>query len=188
MRPESVAWADVWRLLAAQLAWFQAALLGAAAVDKIVRWHDTQSVVRRFAGIPKGLAVWASAAAVGLELAAAVALVVPGSRAAGAATAALLWSVYLGLLLRAIGSDRRDVDCGCSFGTRAAAAHRRLGAFQVVRNTALVILAWGVAAVSAQGSASAPASQILAAFALLALYAALDQVMALRPLPSGEVS
>jgi hypothetical protein len=174
--------------LAAQTAWFQAALLGAAAVDKISGWHHTKDVARRFAGLPQALTAWASGAAVAWEIAAAVALLVPSTRMAGAAMAALLWSVYLALLLRAIRSDRRDVDCGCSFGMRAATAHRPLGAFQVARNTALVILACGVAAVSARGSVVAPASQMLAAFALLALYAALDQVMALRPLRSGEVS
>lgn len=188
MTAESIAWVDVLQLLAAQLAWFQAALLGAAAFHKIARWRYTNGVARRFAGVPDSLTVWASAAAVGFEIAAAAALVVPGTRMAGAAMAALLWTGYLALMVRAILADRRDVDCGCSFGTRAAAGHRPLGGFQVARNAALVILALWVAVVSVRGGVSLPLSQALAALALLAIYAALDQLMALRPLRSGAVS
>ena len=188
MRVESFAWADVLRMLTAQLAWFLAILLGAAAVDKLVRWRHTISVAQRFAGAPEANAGAASAAAVGCELAAAVALAFPASRAAGAATAALLWTLYLGLLLRAFRSGRRDVDCGCSVGSQAAGVHRPLGTFHVVRNGALVISALLVAALSVHGAVGVLPSQVLAACAFLALYAAFDQTMLLRPLRSGEAS
>jgi hypothetical protein len=105
-------------------------------------------------------------------------------RAAGAVLAALIWSGYLALILRSIARGRRDVDCGCTFG----AARRPLGTYPVVRNMGLAVMA----AVVALGSASAAAaavigSQILAALALLALYCALDQVMALTPPRIGEL-
>ena len=187
MRPENVAMSDLLPWVAAQMAWFQAALLGAAAAHKLIRWPQTKSVARRFAHIPGSLTAAAGAAAVGIELAAAALLVFPATRAAGAATAALLWFWYLLLMLAAIRAGRRDIDCGCSFGTGAAAGHRTLGVFQVTRNAVLVMLALSIAAVSWQGGIAAPPSQVLAAFSFLALYAALDQVMSLQPLRSGEV-
>jgi hypothetical protein len=76
------------------------------------------------------------------------------------------------------------VACGCTFG----ATQRPLGVFQVLRNGVLVCAALLVAVGSA-ASDTGPviASQILAAFALLALYGALDQVMALTPPRRGEL-
>jgi hypothetical protein len=47
-----------------------------------------------------------------------------------------------------------------------------------------MLIAWVSAA---SGSVPSQASQVLGGIALLALYGALDQVMALRPLRSGEV-
>jgi hypothetical protein len=58
----------------------------------------------------------------------------------------------------------------------------------VVRNAVLAGVAMLIAWVSAaSGSVPSQASQVLGGIALLALYGALDQVMALRPLRSGEV-
>jgi hypothetical protein len=176
--------AGVFELLAAQLAAFQAALLLASGLHKLLRQARTRDVVHEFAGVPRSLApfaVWAAAAA---ELLAAGLLCTPAHRAAGAVLAALIWSAYLALILRSIARGRRDVDCGCTFG----GARRPLGTYPVVRNMGLAAMAAAVALGSA--SAEAPAvvgSQILAASALLALYCALDQAMALTPPRIGEL-
>ena len=114
---------------------------------------------------------------------------VPSTRTArehaGGALAALIFGTYLFLILRAIAQERRDVDCGCSFG----AARRPLGAYQAVRNAGLTGMALLVAVVFAS-TVSGPVLGLqttLAAFALLSLYAALDQVMTLMPPRSGEL-
>ncbi len=173
------------QVLGAQFAAFLALLLAASAVHKAVRWRHSRSVVRQFAGVADSMAGASMAFAVGCELSAGALLIVPSARAIGAAVAAVLWAVYLALMLRAIRQDRRDIDCGCSFG----AAHRPLGSFQVSRNLVLTGLSVFVAAVSVAGACPViEASQLLGACALMALYGALDQVMALQPLRGGEVS
>jgi Methylamine utilisation protein MauE len=173
------------QVLSAQLAVFQALLLCVSAVHKGVRWQHSKSVMRQFAGVPLSMAASTLSAAMACELVAGVLLIVPGSRAMGAMLAAAIWAVYLGLIFRAIVQHRRDVDCGCSFGSTS----RPLGAFQITRNAVLAGLAVFIAWVSAMyGSVPAQGSQVLGGIALLTLYGALDQVMALRPLRSGEVS
>lgn len=171
--------------LSGQFAAFLALLLTASAVHKAARWRHSWSVVRQFAGAPLSLTSASLAMAVACELSAAVLLMLPSWRAAGAMLAAVIWAAYLVLILRAIGQDRRHVDCGCSFGSSG----RPLGFFQVTRNAVLTGLALFVAAVSAlRGGVSIEGSQLLGASALMALYGALDQVMALQPLRSGELS
>jgi methylamine utilization protein MauE len=171
------------QLLVVQFAAFLAVLLPVSALHKLIGRRRAQAVVREFAGVPPRLAPFAIVVIAGTELFASLLLLTP-YRAAGGVLAVLISGGYLLLIVRAIARGRRDVDCGCSFG----AAHRPLGAYQVARNAAVTGVAVLVAAGSA-ASATVPvgASQILAAFALFALYLALDQVMALQPLRSGEL-
>ncbi len=171
------------RILIAQLAAFLALLLLASAIHKAIRWPHTQRVIRDFAGIPAAASSMTALAAALIEALAAVLLFAPAERPAGAVLAALLWAAYLALIVRAVVHGRRDVDCGCSFGR----AHRPLGAYQVLRNAVLVFLALLVTVSAAGGSVPVSAAQVWAACALLALYGALDQVMALQPLRRGEV-
>jgi hypothetical protein len=172
------------QLLVVQLAAFEAVLLLASGLHKLIRRERTRAVVREFARVPRQFAPVAVATVALLELLASLLLWIPATRAAGGVLAVLIWGGYLALILRAIAQGRRDVDCGCTFG----AAHRPLGVFQVTRNVTLTGVALLVAAGSAAG-ATAPvvASQILAALVLLALYGALDQVMALTPPRRGEL-
>jgi len=169
--------------LMAQLAAFLALLLAASATDKWMRWPNSMRAVHEFAGVPHPAAA-AALVAVGLaELLAAALLLGSVHRAGGAGLAALIWGTYLALMLRALAKGRRDVDCGCSFG----GARHPLGAFEVSRNALLALLASLVAFTPtvAQGPVL---SRLLAAAALLALYGALDQVMALQPLRRAEAS
>jgi uncharacterized membrane protein YphA (DoxX/SURF4 family) len=167
--------------LIVQLAAFQAVLLLASGLHKLIQRQRTQAVVHDFAGVPRHLARFAVAVVVAAELLAGLLLLTPSHRAAGGAVAVLIWGIYLWLILRAIAQGRRDVDCGCTFGV----ARRPLGAYQVARNGILTCMALPVA--SAANVTGPVIAQILAAFALLALYGALDQVMALQPLRSGDL-
>jgi Methylamine utilisation protein MauE len=174
----------VMQLLVVQLAAFEALLLFASGLHKMIRRERIRAVVREFAGVPYRIAPFAVAAVALFELLASLLLWAPTTRMAGGILAVLIWGGYLGLILRAIAQDKRDVDCGCTFG----AAQRPLGAFQVARNVTLTGVALLVAAGSAAG-ATGPvvAPQILPALVLLALYGALDQVMALMPPRAGEM-
>jgi hypothetical protein len=176
--------AAVMPVLAAQLAVFQALLLAASAVHKAARWQHSTNVMHRFGGVPRSAAGATLSATLAVEWFAAAALLVPEYRAMGAMLAASLWTLYLGLIVRAILQQHRDVDCGCTFGSSPAS----LGAFQVTRNGVLAGLAVWIASVAAtSGSVPAQGSQVLGAIALLALYGALDQVMTLQPLRRGEI-
>jgi hypothetical protein len=170
---------------AAQMATFQAMLLAASAVHKAVRWTHSLTVMRQFAGVPGALAGTSLGVATAVELAAGALLMVPAYRTTGAVLAALIWTLYVALIVRAIVLGRRDVDCGCSFGPTS----RPLGSFQIARNLVLAALALFIAWVSAFGGAiPAQGAFVLGGLALLALYGALDQVMALQPLRSGEMT
>jgi hypothetical protein len=175
---------EVVQLLAVQLAAFLALLLLASGLHKLIRRDRAQAVVHEFGGVPRYLAPFAVLVVASLEVLASLLLWAPSYRAAGAALAVLICGGYLSLILRAIAQGRREVDCGCTF----AVTQRPLGLFQVARNGVLTCAALVVAAVSAAG-ASGPVTgtQILAAFALLALYGAFDQVIALTPPRSGEM-
>ena len=168
--------------LAAQAAAFLALLLGASAAHKWMRWRDSMRAVHEFAGVPRRGAS-AALIVVGLAEIAAAVLLEGANRAAGAGLAAVIFGIYLALMLRALASGRRNVDCGCSFG----AGRHRLGPFEVSRNALLVLLALLVAG-EAGGVHTPLLSRWLAAAALLALYGALDQVMSLQPMRRAEVA
>jgi hypothetical protein len=171
--------------LAAQMATFQAMLLAVSAVHKAARWTHSLAVMRQFAGVPEVLAAASLGAAIAVESAAGALLMAPAYRTAGAVLAALIWALYAALIIRAIVQGRRDVDCGCSFGRTS----KPLGSFQIARNLVLAALAVCIAWVSAfHGTVPAQGTFIVGGLALLALYGALDQVMALQPLRRGELT
>jgi hypothetical protein len=193
MNPPSL-FAEVLQALAAQLGAFESLLLLASALHKALTFRRLATVVGRFAGLRQSLVPVALAGSAALEVAAGGLLWVPGLHALGAVLAVVVWAGYLALIVRAIAAGRRDADCGCSFG----AAPKLLGAYQVTRNTVLLGLAvfvavdawWmrGLGQGAAGGLAGILGSELLAAGALLALYGALDQVMALQPLRGGETA
>lgn len=174
--------AEALRALAAQAACFAAALLSVSAFHKVSDWSRAASVVREFAGVPRAWVHPVLCAVVLAELTAAACLVMPTRSATGGMLAGAIWMVYLGLIVRAIRQGRRDADCGCSFGPTA----RPLGLFHIARNASLAALA-GFCAWAGVGTGGVQISQFLGAAALLALYGAVDQVMALQPLRGGEI-
>jgi len=173
----------VMQLLASQTAAFLALLLIASAVHKLLHPAHTQDIMQQFAGVPRRFAAFAWWGVSLAELLAGACLVMPGSRAAAALLALVLWSVYLALILRAIIQRRADVECGCSFGPNL----RPLGTYHVARNAVLIGLAVLVAVVASSGGFEVRGSELLSAAAFLSLYAALDQTMGLRPLQSGRL-
>jgi hypothetical protein len=173
---------EVAGVLLAQLAAFLAVLLIASAAHKASSWRRTWHVVQSFAGVPRPAASIALVGACFIELSAGLLLLLPGERRAGAALAAMILGLYLALVVRAVVERRGAVDCGCSFSAGA----RRLGAFEIARNAALLAAALLLCAL-APAIALPAASQLLAACALLALYGAADQLSALKPLRRGTV-
>lgn len=177
---DEVSAGEVISLLAAQAGAFLALLLAASSLHKFLLGARARQAARDLSGVPASVAPAAVVVVAIAEMAAAIQLLAPGHRAAGAILCAAIYLVYLLLIVRAIVAGRRDIDCGCSFG----AAHRPLGWFDVARNSLLVMLA---VFVGAGGEAAMPMSQLLGAGALLALYGALDALRSVRPMRRGEV-
>jgi uncharacterized membrane protein YphA (DoxX/SURF4 family) len=173
---------EVAGVLLAQIAAFLAALLIASAIHKVFSWRRTRTVVQEFAGVPRGAASAAALAACTFEALAGALLILPDHRRAGAAFATAILGIYLALIARAVALRRGVVDCGCSFG----GGSRNIGKFEIVRNAALLAAALLLLA-CADGIATMASSQLLAACALLALYGAVDQLMALQPMRQGTV-
>jgi hypothetical protein len=175
---------DVLQVLIAQLAAFLALLLLASALHKLLGRTRALAAIHEFGGVPRQLAPAALALVASGELAAGLLLWLPSHRAAGGALAALLFGVYLALIVRAITQGRREIDCGCTFG----GAPRPSSAYHVARNTVLcvggLLIAVGTAPSDGDGFV---VSQMLAAFALLALYFALDETLALSAPRAGEL-
>jgi hypothetical protein len=185
--------------LETEAAWFLALLLAGASLHKLFAPTRARRVAGDLLGWSRRGAAVAAATATATEGVAAACLIEASSRGVGALIAAALWALYLGLIGRAIIQGRRDLDCGCSFGR----AHRPLGRWQLLRTACLCVLAAAVAGLAwdpgvhgaaiAAGSGPAGsgpagfASEVLAALALLALYAALDHVLALAPLRAGAL-
>ncbi len=176
----------------AQLASFASFLLALAALHKLIDRERAAHAIRELTGLPPALAVPAARAVAAAELLAATGLWIAPLRFEAALLAALIWSGYFVFLLQAVAAGRSDIDCGCSF----ASAHRPLGLFQMLRAALLALLGFAIAlsaaiapgALAYDVSPAAIATQLLAGAALLALYAALDQVMSLQPLRAGVQS
>jgi len=186
-------WSVAVGILAVQLAWFLALL---AVVSAGHKGFDAARARRAAQALLPSLSEGGSALAVTAamlgEACAALLLLLPNARTTGAALAATIWAGYFLLLWRAARAGRTELDCGCSFG----AGHRRLGRFELLRGASLAGLAAVVAVAARFGAGAAagigtdaPTAAALGftAVALLVLYAALDQVMALGPLRAGEV-
>jgi hypothetical protein len=185
----SVSVSAVLKVVEIQLAIFLALLLSVAAVHKMFWGSRAQRAASELTGMAWRSAGLAVRFATLSELGAAGLLAIPAYRAIGALLAASIWGAYFALIARSIAIGRRDVDCGCSFG----ATHRPLGRFHLLRCASLSSLALVVAGLcfASLGSTSSGAAMLtceaLAAVAMLVLYAALDQVMALGPLRAGGI-
>jgi hypothetical protein len=182
----------VMQILATQLSGFLALLLLLSAAHKLAAPGRARGALRQLTGLPTAYGAAGLGAVCLSEAAAAILLLLPAARLAGAELAALVWGGYLLFMLRALRRGAVGIDCGCSFGR----THRALGGYQIVRNLVLLLLAAGVglsAAVSPTvsavgGGADLLLAQMLAALAMLAAYAAFDQVMTLQPPGAGALT
>ena len=161
----------------AELALFLALLLAVSAGHKIVAHQRLGEAVARLAGLPQSLGPVVSNAAAAVEFAAALALLFPGTRPIGAGIAAAIWFAYALLLARRIGSR---LDCGCSLKR----SEKPITALHPARASLLAASAGLVAVLP-------PAASTLltpfAAAALLALYFAADELLAI-PRPAWSES
>ena len=168
---------EVVQLLVSQLSLFLALLLGASAIHKVTRFARARRAARDLAGLNNDKSAATAVALAGSwEVCAATLLCLPRLRTVGALVAAAILAIYLLLIARAISSDRREIDCGCSFG----AASRPLGIYEQVRNSGLVVCAVLVAGFASAAATQPSWSDWLPAFVLLAIYYALDEVIGLR--------
>jgi hypothetical protein len=186
---EAISLTVVMQIAIAQLASFASMLLAVATLHKLMNRARAAHAVQDLTGLPRSLAGPAASGIAAAELLAATGMWIAPLRFDAALLAALIWSGYFVFLLQAVAAGRSDVDCGCSFG----AAHRPVGLFQMLRAALLVLLGLGVAlsaaiapgALAYDVSVAGIATQLLAGAALLALYAAVDQVMSVQPLRAG---
>jgi hypothetical protein len=183
--------------LVAPLAGFLSLLLAAAALHKVQNPARARRAVAELTGLGASRALIALSAAGAVEVVAAAGLVAGVYRSHAALLAACLWAIYGVSIVAALLRGRRDLDCGCSFG----ATHRPLGGYHLARNALLVTIALGVALVARSrnmadlamsidmpiGDSVRFATATLAAFALLALYAAFDHVLAQGALRRGVI-
>jgi uncharacterized membrane protein YphA (DoxX/SURF4 family) len=168
---------DVSQLLLSQLALFLALLLATSVLHKARQYGRVRGAAAELTRL-KGRAADVAVVVAGVsEAAAAVLLCISGMRAVGAWVAAAVIAVYLGFIMAAIATNRRDFDCGCNLGS----PRRALGAFAIARNSILVLCGLLVALYISDFSAPS-GSELLPAAILLAIYFALDEVIAVRSL------
>lgn len=128
--------------ISAALALSLAALFAATAAHKAVDFGRFINVVRAYGVMPAFLAPLASLMVIALEFAIAAGLVAPPFRAVAGSSAAALLLAYGVLIGFNIARNRRDIDCGCSFG----GSGERLTPVLIFRNLGLAILALVTAA------------------------------------------
>jgi hypothetical protein len=172
--------------LSAHVAAFLSLLLVVSAIHKYVERDRLGAAAVKLARVDLQRAPALLMVAALFEVGAAIALCATSTRAVGGFLAALVWSGYLALIVRAVRSGVRNLDCGCSFGV---IDHARSGAgkFEIVRNLALVGMAvYVVATAQFFGSVSVGTFALMSGLLILVLYAVVDQLAAnvqMRSLP-----
>jgi hypothetical protein len=168
-----------------------ALLLARAAAHKLAQRRELVAIVANYRIVPASWAAvaakypfiptsWAAGAAVIVvisEIAAAVLLVYPPTRALGASIAASLFITYAAAIAVNLKRGRTHIDCGCV----GPSQRRSIGAWMVWRN--------GVLAIAAAASATPVAARALSMFDLLTIcggvaalalvYSAFDQLGAI---------
>src|SRR5690606_20059382 len=143
---------------------FLAIVLAVAAAHKLVERTRLTRAAAGLLRVAPALAIPATMAAAAVEFAAALALLFPASRPAGALLAALLWAGYAAALTAARRRGDGGLDCGCDFGARKGG----IGRFAVARALALAAAAL-VLCLSPTEGGSIDIQSIFAALAFVAL-------------------
>jgi hypothetical protein len=113
-----------------------AVLFGSSAVHKLRDWSRFTGALADYRVLPARMLPLAAPVIAGLEVAAAVLILPPATRAAGAWLAAALLACYAGAIAVNLHRGRTSIDCGCL----GVSQRRRIGPGMVVRNVALCAL------------------------------------------------
>lgn len=148
-----------------------AIILAAAAIHKLAERERLTRATVGLLRLEPALAMPATMAAAAIEFAAALALLFPASRPAGALLAALLWAGYGAALLAARRRGDGGIDCGCDFGARRGG----IGRFSIARALALATAAL-VLCLSPSGNGGIDVQSIFAALAFVALLFAAGEI------------
>jgi hypothetical protein len=163
------------------VALFLAIVLAVAAGHKLTERARLARATAGLLRLPPAIAAPATMAAAAIEFAAALALLFPASRPAGALLAALLWTGYGAVLLAARRRGDGAIDCGCDFGAR----RHGIGRFAIARAFALAFAAALLGLFPAGGGVDI--QSIFAALAFVALLFAAGELANL-PTPRRSVS
>ncbi len=159
-----------------------ALLFAAAALHKLRDLTRFRAIVVAYEVLPSTLVSAAAPLVAACEAALAVGLLFPAdtSRTVWALAAAAMFALYAVAIAVNLYRGRRDIDCGCGFGT----ASEKIGPALLVRNAFLVTVAlWASAPRAARSLVALDAFTVFAALAGSALlYAASEK---LRGLPSS---
>lgn len=148
-----------------------AIVLAVAAAHKLAERARLTLATAGLLRISPALAMPATMTAAAVEFAAALALLFPASRPAGALLAALLWAGYGAALLAARRRGDGGLDCGCDFGARRSG----IGRFTIARAFALAAVALTLC-LSPAGGGGFDIQSILAALAFVALLFAAGEI------------
>lgn len=158
-------------------------LLALAASHKLRDPARFRSALAGYAVLPSALVVPAGFAVIAAEIAAAVLVVLPGRRAAGAALAATLLVGYAAGIAINLLRGRTRIDCGClGFGRS-----ERIAWWMVVRNAGLAAgaLAAMLPATGRELTALDRLTVLGTVLAAAVLYASADRLASVRSLRSG---
>lgn len=161
---------------------FLAIILAAAAAHKLAERARLTQATAGLLSLAPAVAMPIMMAAAAVEFSAALALLFPSSRAAGALLAALLWAAYGTALLAARRRGDGAIDCGCDFGARKSG----IGRFAIARAFALSAAAL-LLCLSPAGGGDIGIQSIFAALAFVALLYAAGELANL-PAPSRSAS
>ena len=153
------------------LALFLAIILAAAAAHKLAERARLTQATAGLLRLAPALAMPVTMAAATVEFAAALALLFPASRGAGALLAAMLWAGYGAALLAARGRGDGALDCGCDFGARRSG----IGRFTIGRAFVLAAAALALC-FSPAGGGSIDIQSVFAALAFVALLFAAGEI------------
>ena len=157
-----------------------AAIFGAAAVAKLRDLEMFAGVVEQYDLLPRALVRPFARALPVVELAGALGLLLPATRAPAAALLILLLLVFAAAMTINLARGRSEIDCGCFIGVQK----QRIGWTLVVRNLALA--AFGLTLLGAGtgrplGGARLVHGRSRPPRSLLVLYEALGRLFGLAP-------
>jgi len=155
------------------------AIFASAAVHKLRDVRSFAAAVEDYGLLPRPIITPSAILFAAIELAVAAGLWLHALRTPAALAGAGLLTLYAGAIVINLMRGRRDIDCGCSWGSTP----QPLSGWLVIRNVILVLMTLGTALPVATRSFGAADGivAVLAALALLTLAAAAQALQANAP-------